>query len=207
MRRGSGGCRRRRESRRRCPGAVEEALGAEGEGLGVDVGAGVGQPDRRGDVGAGRQRETLDLEVGGEAAPGQRHDRAQAQRLGDHRAQVALLAGLDRVAQARERRRGGAAAGRRSRPAPSPSSRGRRAAGSSAGRAARCRSSRCRPRSAPPSASRGCPRARSKLPLGATLGDLGVKQLVDRLQLLLELGPRSPRRSAGWRAPIELGQG
>ena len=52
-RRGSGARRRRTGSRRRSAGAlVEEALGPEGERVGVEVRARVGEPDRRRDVGA-----------------------------------------------------------------------------------------------------------------------------------------------------------
>ena len=69
--------------------AVEEALGPEGERLGVAVRARVSEPDRRRDVGPRRQHVPVDLERRGQPPAGQRDDRPQPQRLGDDRAQVA----------------------------------------------------------------------------------------------------------------------
>jgi len=54
----------------------------------------VREPDRGRDVGAGRQREAVAAQFAREPAAGQRHHRPQTQRLGDHRAQVALVAVL-----------------------------------------------------------------------------------------------------------------
>ena len=86
---------------------LEEALGAEGVGLGVEVRAGVRQPDRGRHVCPRRQREAVGLELGGEAATGHRHDRAQPQRLRDHRTHVALaVLCADLLGQACQRGRG-----------------------------------------------------------------------------------------------------
>ena len=80
--------------------SLEEALGPEGEGLGVDVGAGVGEPDRRGHVGPGRQRRGRRRSASlGEAPAGERDHRPQPQRLGDRRPQVLVLA-LPRASRA-----------------------------------------------------------------------------------------------------------
>ena len=69
-------------------GLLEEALGPERVRLRVVLRARVGEPDRRRHVGARGEREPVDVEVGGEPPAGERHDRAQPQRLRDDRAQV-----------------------------------------------------------------------------------------------------------------------
>ena len=120
---GSGEPRRRTGSRRKSREPRRGTLGPELERRRVEVLPGVRQPDRRGHVGARRQREAVHAQLASQAPPGERDHRAQAQRLGDHRPQVGLLA-----ASTSERRRreppGGAEEGRRSRPAPSPWFRG-----------------------------------------------------------------------------------
>ena len=188
---------------------VEEALGPEGEGLGVEVGAGVGEPDRRGDVGAGRQGEAVGDELLGEAAAGQRHHRAQAQRLGDRRPQVVVLARLERVAQALPARAGW----RSSRSKVQASAVAVVSWPASSSVISWSRSSvslivLAVLEARPASASRGCRRARSRSGLRAVLGDLGVEQLVDLLQLALEPGPRRRgRRSGGWRGRSAAARG
>ena len=78
---------------------VEEALRAERVRLRVGVRAGVGEPDRGRDVGArpGAWTPSATSSVD-EPAAGERDDRAQPQRLGDHRAQVLVAAGVERRA-------------------------------------------------------------------------------------------------------------
>ena len=82
--------------------ASRKRSGRKANGLRVEVGVGVGEPDRRRDVGAGGQLEVLGDQRLGEPAAGQRDHRAEAQRLGDRRLQVGLFAALERVAQAAE---------------------------------------------------------------------------------------------------------
>jgi hypothetical protein len=85
--------------------AVEEALGPEGQRLGIAVGAGVGEPDRRRHVRSGRQQIFVDAERRGQPAPGQRDHRPQSQGLADDRARVRLLAGVGLGDEALEHRR------------------------------------------------------------------------------------------------------
>ena len=74
-----------RDPRVRRRRAVEEALGPERERLGIAVRARVREPDRRRDVGARRQDVAVDAQLLGQPAPGERHDRPQAQRLRSRR--------------------------------------------------------------------------------------------------------------------------
>ena len=60
------------------------------------------QPDRRGDVGAGGQDHPVRAQLARQASAGQRDHRAQAQGLGDDRAQVGVVAGVELAREARE---------------------------------------------------------------------------------------------------------
>ena len=99
----------------------------------------------------------VDAQLLAQPPAGERDHRAQPQRLGDDGAQVGVVVASS-AAGARARA-GGGAGGRTSTPGRSRSSRGRRAAASSAGRGSRRRPSARRPRSARRRAARGCPRA------------------------------------------------
>ena len=94
--------------------AVEEALGPELLRLGEEVLAVVQRGDRRQHVGARRQLVAADRERRGQLAGDVDDHRPRAQRLLDRRLEVVVLAGGDRLAQARRAPRRCAAA------APSP---------------------------------------------------------------------------------------
>jgi len=69
--------------------------GRKRERLRIAVAARVREPDRRRDVGSGRQLVAVDAERRREPPPGQRDDRPEPQRLGDDGAQVRLLARVE----------------------------------------------------------------------------------------------------------------
>ena len=75
---------------------VEEALGPEGVGLRVAVGARVGEPDRGRHVRPGGQHVAVDTQLLAQAPARERDHRPQPQRLGHDGAHVGLLAGVDR---------------------------------------------------------------------------------------------------------------
>ena len=110
-------------------------------------------------VPAGRLEAVGDERAPRQAAAGERHDRAQAQRLGDRRPQVVLLAGLERVAQAPQRRR----VAEQQVEGPGERRRGRLVAGEQQGHQLVAQVGVVhrprRPRSGPASAPRGCRRA------------------------------------------------
>ena len=122
---------------------VEEALGAEGLGLRVEVGPAVEQVDRGVDADAGRQQVAADLQRGGQVAADGGDDRPQPQRLLDRRVEVGSAGSAPPRRAARRpaarRRPGGGPGAPGSSSAPSRSSRGRPATASSARRAARGR--------------------------------------------------------------------
>ena len=90
------------------PGAaVEEALRAERERVGIEVGAAVHECDVRDDERAGGDREIPQREVLGREPPGDREHRAQTHRLLDDGVDVVVVAVERRRLEARELRRGG----------------------------------------------------------------------------------------------------
>ncbi len=159
------------------------------------------QPDRRGHVGARRQREAVHAQLASQAAPGERDHRAQAQRLGDHRPQVGLLAGVHLGTQAHEGRRVA------QKKVEGPGKRRRRGlvAGEQQGHELVAKL-RVAHRLAVLEAGRDQQRedvlAACQVRVGAPLGDLGGQQLVDLGQAALQRGQRvGPPEAPGEQDP------
>ena len=162
-RRCSAAGRRRTGSRCRCRAAVEEALGPELVGVGVDRRVVMDQVGVRDEADAGRVGPSADLDrLLHEPRLAVRQDGAPAQRLLDRRGQVLVAVPSRSRRRARRARAGCARAARRPRRARWPWSRARRRAWSGARRAAPATTSASRPRGAPRAAWRARRRARRR---------------------------------------------
>ena len=176
---------------------IEEALGPERVGVGVDLGVVMDQVGVRDQADAGRIGPAADLDrLLDQPRRGVGQHRPAAQRLVDRGRQVRVAVAARRPPRrAAPAPRASAPAARTPRPARTPSSRGRRPAASSARRAAPGRTSASRPRGGPRAASRGRRRARRPRARRSSISSKISASASSRMRTKRAHGPRPPTRA------------